>query len=562
MADRASSSWAPRLGIVLALATLVGWSVLQRWSVLDGSPFPIGVDGYFYPVQLRSLLETGELQYPASPLAFYLLAPFAAATDPITGAKLGAAFLGALIALPAYGVGVELTRRPTREDHGRGPGLIAAALATTSAGSFYLSLEFVKNGIGLTVALTALWLVLRALATPTRRAAGLAIAGIAAALLTHKMAAGLVLGIAIPAALAEAHRHGKLRWRRVPPIAIGLGILVVIGLAMPQRFLSPKDLALIEALFTTDADWSLPVLANKLTLGREPLICAALSLAAATVLILERPTLKSRLLLISVVIQTVGELIGIGTMIVGDAWIITGGSVVLALGGMLLGRRVQTWPGSSGGRSGAGREVVAWSVIALGVVIALPWLDASNGQGLAVRLRVIAFVPMTCCGAIIARAVLRRIPIGRAALGAEIALVIVILRLHLGTPIEGRILTHPALIASAQAVRIPDGGVAVVQERHIAFMLAWYTRATISMRPEPIAPERRYRVMPLALIRIGSALDAALLEIRDDPTLPRVIGVHPLHPNGMVVVPEVTWRAILERLDVADRRRLEAWPTI
>ena len=36
----------------------------------------------------------------------------------------------------------------------------------TSGGSFYLSLEFVKNGVGLTVALTAIWLGLRA---PRRR---------------------------------------------------------------------------------------------------------------------------------------------------------------------------------------------------------------------------------------------------------------------------------------------------------------------------------------------------------------------------------------------------------
>jgi hypothetical protein len=89
-------SWLPKLGVALALAALVVWSFIQRWNVLSASPFPIGVDGYFYPVQLRSLLETGELQYPASPLAFWLLAPFAAATDPMTGAKLGAAVLGAM----------------------------------------------------------------------------------------------------------------------------------------------------------------------------------------------------------------------------------------------------------------------------------------------------------------------------------------------------------------------------------------------------------------------------------------------------------------------------------
>jgi len=31
----------------------------QRWRLLTASPFPLGVDGYFYPIQLRSLLERG-----------------------------------------------------------------------------------------------------------------------------------------------------------------------------------------------------------------------------------------------------------------------------------------------------------------------------------------------------------------------------------------------------------------------------------------------------------------------------------------------------------------------
>ena len=573
--DRALPSWAPRLGVGLALAALVGWSFVQRWNVLDASPFPLGIDGYFYPVQLRSLLETGELQYPASPLAFYLLAPFAAVTDPMTGAKLGAAVLGALIALPAYGVGAHLGRDGV--DRGRGPGLIAAALATSSAGSMYLTIEFVKNSIGLTVAMTALWLVLRALATPSRRAAGIAVLGIVLAMLTHKMAAGLVLGIAIPAAIVEAHRRDKLRARRALPIAIGvgiLGVLLLIGIAMPQRFLSPTDLALIDGLFTSEAEWSLPVLANKLTLGYEPVICAVLSIAAATALIVERNNARTRLLLLAVVLQTTGGLIVLGAAIVREGAIsggFAGGGIAIVVGGTLLWRHASKLSGATMqartdearllSRTGAGRELVAWSMVALGFVIALPWLDVSYGQGLAMRLRIIAFVPMAMCGAIVARAMLRIrwLALPRGPIGAVVAGLVVMLHVG-GSRTEGRVLTHPALVSSAAAVKIPDGGVAIVQERHIAYMVAWYARATISMRPEPIAPERRYRVMPLAFIGMGSQLDAELLaaRVREQP----VVGVHPLHPNGMVVVPEPTWRAVLERIIGPERFRLEAWPTI
>jgi len=583
-APRELPRWWPQLGVALALATLVVWSFVQRWNVLSASPFPLGVDGYFYPVQLRSLLETGELQYPASPFAFWLLAPFAAATDPMTGAKLGAAVLGALIALPAYAVGAQLGR--DGDERGRGAGIVAAVLATTSAGSMYMTIEFVKNGIGLTVAMTALWLVLRALEVPTRpgelRVRGrtiLAVIAIAAAVLTHKMAAGIVIGIAIPAALAEAHQRGKLRWRRALPIAIALGalgLLVLIGVAMPRRFLSPADLALLDDAFTTDADWSLPVLGSKLTLGYEPAICAVLAIAATSALLVDKGSLRGRLLVAGRVAQCIGVIMAFGATAIRGGTIAGGvvvGGLILVAGGTLIRRRAVHMLGASlRTRTGAGRDVAAWCVIALAAVICLPWLDATSSQGLAMRLRVIAFVPMALCAAIVLRVVGRyavrafdgdRKP-PRAAFGVIVAIVIVAIRAGGGPRTEGLVPTHPALVASAQAAigKIPDGGVAVVQERHIAFMIAWYARVPISMRPEPIAPERRYRVMPLAFIQMGSALDVGLLAAREQPELPRVVGLHPLHPNGMVIVPEPTWQAILARLPVFDRIRLEAWPTI
>ncbi len=108
---------------MLALAALIAWSFAERWDVLASSPFPLGVDGFFYPSEVRSLLEHGTLAYPASPLAFWWLAPFAAATDPIVGAKLGAALGTSLIALPAYGLGARLGKA-------RAAGLVAAAIAS------------------------------------------------------------------------------------------------------------------------------------------------------------------------------------------------------------------------------------------------------------------------------------------------------------------------------------------------------------------------------------------------------------------------------------------------
>ncbi|MBP6633863.1 MAG: hypothetical protein KA297_30875, partial [Kofleriaceae bacterium] len=58
----------------LAVAALVAWSAWHRWQVLTASPHPVGIDGYFYAIQVRSLLERGGLAYPAAPLTFYLMA--------------------------------------------------------------------------------------------------------------------------------------------------------------------------------------------------------------------------------------------------------------------------------------------------------------------------------------------------------------------------------------------------------------------------------------------------------------------------------------------------------
>ena len=501
----------------VVLVGLAAWSFAERWDVLASSPFPVGVDGYFYPIQVRSLLETGTLQYPASPLAFWLMAPLAAATDPIVGAKLGAALFGALIAFPSYGVGARLGKS-------RGAGLVAAMLATRSAGSMYLSVEFVKNGLGLTLAMTALWLLLRALDAPTRGRIATLVVAVALAMLAHKMAAAIVLGIAIPATLVTLIGRGELRGRRLFYTLAGLGVgvlaAIVVGLVAPERFVSPHDLALAGELFTTDASWTLPALArgHELTLGYEALTAVGLALLAA-------PVVRHR----------------------------------------------------------GGLRVVAWAGIALALVIGIPWLDVSDPQGLAFRLRLAAFVPLALCAAIVAGAALdfaRRTFTGALvrrgglaepeqtagwaeALAVAVVLGVLALRTP-GTRSDGRVLAHPAMIAAAQAMtaRIPSGETAIIPERHLAFMVAWYARTQISIRPEPVPEARRWRVMPLYFIGKDSELDRALVASRARTDVPRPLGVHPLHPNGFVIVAESTWQAVLATLPENVRERWARWRTI
>jgi hypothetical protein len=528
-----------------ALGALIAWSCWQRWQLLAGSPFPLGVDGYFYPIQLRALLDHGALQYPASPLAFYLLAPFAAATDPITGAKLGAAVLGAAIAAPAYGVGARL-------GGGRGAGLIAAVLATTSVGSAYLTVEFVKNGVGLTVALTALWLALRATERASAGRIAAALAGIAAAYATHKMAAAIVVVVAIPAVLAAAAGHGALRGRRLLLTLGGLGglalLALAIGAAAPRRFLSAGDVALVRDLVSATPRWSAPALvlpSGELALGHDALLGALLAVAAVIAAGLRtwrgraaRPTAPP------VTPTSAGATA-------------TAPPVTPASAGATA-----TAAPPRGPRISARIPAAAWPVLGLALAIGLPLLAVTDRQGLGFRLRIAAFVPAALTAAVVARAVLAH-HVHRDRVLAALALALAVIR-QPGAQLDGEVITHPALVTAAQALtgHVPAGATLIVPERHIAFLVAWYTGADVALRPDRIPPARRYRLLPLHFIGAGSPLDHQLLAARAEPALVPPLGVHPRHPNGLVLVAEPTWDWILAHLPAADRARLAAWPTL
>ncbi|HEX7838171.1 MAG TPA: hypothetical protein VF469_11940, partial [Kofleriaceae bacterium] len=131
-------------------------------------------------------------------------------------------------------------------------------------------------------------------------------------------------------------------------------------------------------------------------------------------------------------------------------------------------------------------------------------------------------------------------------------------------PPEGVVFTHPALVSAALALRghVPPGATLIVPERHIAFLVAWHTGAPVAIRPERIPPAERYRLLPLHAIGADSPLDHELMAARAEPSLVPPLGVHPLDPNGLVLVAEPTWAWILGRLPAADRAYHAAWPTI
>jgi hypothetical protein len=490
-----------RAAMWLALLALAALSAWWRWEFLAWSPYPLGVDGYYYPVQLRALLEDGSLHYPASPLAFWLMAPLAAWLGPVAGAKLGAAIGGALVAVPAFGLGRRLG--------GSAAGLVAAALATTSAGSFYLSVEFVKQGLGVTVGLAALWAIVWALEAPRAERLAVAAVGVIAAVLTHKLAAGLVLGLALPAVIVESVARERAG-RTVLAIAAAVAVIAGLGALFPERFLGERDAGLVGGLLTSSPRWALPALdagRRPLWIGHEALVAGVIGLVAA------------------------------GLLVAGRRW-----------EAVRLEAR-------------AADRALAAAVVALGIAIAVPWLDVGDPQGLPFRLRLIAFVPLALGAAVVCGAALAIVmPWWRAAIGVVVAAAVAIAMPRSRS--EGVVVTHPAMVEAVSALRgvVPAGDVVIVSERHIAFMVAWYTRDAVRLRPEPVPAARRWRLLPGAFV--GAALAEAIAAARAEPSLVAPRGLHPLRADGLVVMPEATWAWIVARLPPGPRAYYEAWRTI
>jgi hypothetical protein len=485
----------------LAVLTLAGLSAWWRWEFLAWSPYPLGVDGYYYPVQLRALLEDGSLHYPASPLAFWLMAPLAAWLGPVAGAKLGAAIGGALVAVPAFGLGRRLG--------GSAAGLVAAALATTSAGSFYLTVEFVKQGLGVTVGLAALWAIVWALEAPRTGRVVVAAAGLVAAVLTHKLAAGLVLALALPAVIVEAVERQRAG-RTVLAIGAAVVVIAALGAIFPERFLGERDAGLVGGMLAGEARWGLPAL----DAGRRPLWIGHEALVAGVI-----------------------GVVGAGLLVAGRRWEAV---------------RLEARPAE---------RALAAAVVALGIAIAVPWLDVGDPQGLPFRLRLVAFVPAALGAAVVCGAALAIVmPWWRAAIGVAIAAAVAIAMPRSRN--EGVVVAHPAMVAAVSALRgvVPAGDVVIVSERHIAFMVAWYTRDAVRLRPEPVPAERRWRLLPGAFIRAGLA--AAIAAARAEPSLVAPRGLHAGRADGLVVMPEATWAWVLERLPADERGYYEAWHPI
>ena len=470
--------------VAAALFVVAAWA---RLHALRASPFPTGIDGYWYLIQVRALLEHGRLQHPSAPLVPWLMAAAAHFVDPILAVKTVAALGSAALVLPAYLIA-------KRVSGGAGPALLGSALVATNAQSFFLCTEFVKQAVGLSVALGFVAALAALLDRPSWARGALALALLTLCALTHKTALGLALLLAAAPVIAHLWRA---RRRLVAPAAAflagGLVLLLSAGARLPHHLLRGS------------ADFSFAVLATpgrpSLVLGHEVALAAGLAVVTLGLAILRKP------------------------------------------------------------EGGARLPALAVGFVAFAVLQGLPWLDVADDQGLGYRLRLCACVCLPPCAAFVAARLLAgakprlRTAVLALAIGAVLAL-------RPWTSDEGVIKAHPAMVEATRRLAgvLPPDTTVVVPERHTAFMAAWYARLGVRLRPAADSdPSRTFRLLPGAAIRPG--LWAALDELRAHPVaaVAPTVDVHPLHPNGLVLLAEPTFRYLVGRLPASERQWYEAW---
>jgi hypothetical protein len=462
-----------------------------RLRALQESPYPTGIDGYSYLIQVRSLIESGHLYYPSAPLVPWLMAAAAHLLGPVLAVKTIAAMGSALLVVPSYLV----ARRVSEE---RGPALLGAVLAATSAQSFFLSTEFVKQAVGLTLAVAFVAAMAAWLERPGRTRAVLAAALLLACALTHKTAFALALLLAGPPAVARL-------WRNRESAVVRVGLAGMCACALAAAWAMRDAWAPIGGLFHRDADLSFAVLNTPgrvpLVLGHEVALAAGLAAVALAVSLLRKSADRQRV------------------------------------------------------------PALAVGFIAFALFQALPWLNIADDQGLGYRLRLCACVCLAPCSALLAARILRTTrPAMRTALLTLVICAVLAFRPWHSN--EGVIKAHPAMVEATSRLAdvLPPDAVVVVPERHTAFMATWYGRVNARLRPPPIVDTNRtYRLLPGAAIRPG--LWAALDRLRAQPVAGVVpsLDLHSLHPNGLVLLSENTFQFLVSELPEVEREWYRKW---
>ncbi|HEX8685149.1 MAG TPA: glycosyltransferase family 39 protein, partial [Pyrinomonadaceae bacterium] len=214
-----------------ALFAVLALGAARDASLLWGSPLAVGVDGYYYVLQVTQITKTGRLFFPTrTPLMLYALAGIAGVSGgPVAAVKLAGVLLHALL---CAGVAA-LVRRALRSPW---LGVLAATLTAFSGLHLFMVSEFINNLGALTALVWSGYFALRRRQTRSARCAVAAATLFALAVVTHRSALPLTLAALASYLLfrwfAARAERGRFNWYA---LALAPFAYVVPALLAAQR---------------------------------------------------------------------------------------------------------------------------------------------------------------------------------------------------------------------------------------------------------------------------------------------------------------------------------------
>lgn len=218
---------------MLALLMILTAGALHDAAALFAHPFALGMDGYYYVLQVDDLQTNGRLYFHTrTPLILYALAGLSHLVgDPILSIKLGSIVLHAALCLGIFAIVTSVTRS-------RRLGALGSAVAAASGAHFYMIAEYI-NQLGALVFLTWLgWCVVRARRTRNRMWLLASALCLGAASLSHRSAPAIALAVGVSVALMQLLVTAQMRghWPFRAAIFLVLALLCAPALLAAQTF--------------------------------------------------------------------------------------------------------------------------------------------------------------------------------------------------------------------------------------------------------------------------------------------------------------------------------------
>ncbi|BDZ69204.1 ArnT family glycosyltransferase [Methanobacterium ferruginis] len=233
---------------LILLIVIFLFSFILDLFVLTRYPLSYGIDGAFYDIQVRNILQYGFPMSNDPPLAYYLLTPFVTLSgNSFLGVKIGMAFMGSLLVFLAF----FLTECYVKEKNGkkvgsRIPALLSAFMVTVNINYFALIGDYMQNLVGVLFLSIFLYFAIRWFEDikDWKKYGTLTVLLLGVNLLTHiytgALAVTLFFGLLIFSIILKTYKTGKLPLFDLKILGIlSVGVVVcflVLFLAYPVMY--------------------------------------------------------------------------------------------------------------------------------------------------------------------------------------------------------------------------------------------------------------------------------------------------------------------------------------